>query len=47
MLPKNVFEVFYFLVARLVGFAVIQECSGVGHGTCIYLQQKISILIIL
>lgn len=47
MLPENVFEVFYFLVARLVGFAVIQECSGIGHGTCIHLQQNISILIIL
>lgn len=38
--PENVFEVFHFFVAILVGSAVIQERPGIGHGTCIYLQRN-------
>lgn len=38
--PENIFKVFHFLAARLVGFAVIEECSGVCHGTGIDLQQN-------
>lgn len=41
--PEYVFKVFHFLVARLVGFAVIQKCSGIGHGTCIHLHQNMSV----
>lgn len=38
-IPEDVFELFHFLAARLVGFAVIQECPGVRHGTCVHLQR--------
>ena len=45
--PENVLKVFYFLVTRPIDFTVIKECSGIGHRTCIHLQQNkmLSILI--
>lgn len=38
--PEYVFKILHFLAARLVGFAVIQKCSGISHWTCIHLQKN-------
>lgn len=38
--PKDILEILYSPVPRLVALTVIKECSGIGHRTCIYLHKN-------